>query len=174
MYRKNAKTSKGAFELIEVDSSLSVVEIGGTFVTIWSGEPTLEAVVQSLVMAQALRDRVGRELTLFGVFTDGTKVPLPGGPVSLKMLENWPKLMDTATNIQYVSLVRPGFTSARLISLVVSAFALTPVGLRRKVGIHKTLVEALDAAALIDPTFRRDEVREAIETVTKREFAPVG
>jgi hypothetical protein len=142
---------------------MKIVAVGSVLITIWDGDPSLEDVNVSLDASIALHARTGRPLTLIGILTETAK--MPNNMVRQQMLQNWEKLMKRASNMRYVSFTS-GFTSARLISLLVSAFALTQHG--KHVSVHRTIAEAIREARLIDPTIDAVAVEAAIKTAMKQ------
>lgn len=132
-------------------------------VTIWSGPPTLQDVADSLRAATALKAKIGRPIVLIGILTQKSKVP--DATVRAKMLENWPKLVEIASTVQYISLPT-GFTAARLISLLVEVFALTRHG--KRVSVHRQLSPALFEIEEIEPALNIQALRVAIEAALKK------
>jgi len=141
---------------------IKILEHSNVCVTFWTGTPTAADVSDSLRAAMTLRAKVGRPIVLMGILTPKSK--MPDAEVRKKMLENWPKLVEIASTVQYVSLPT-GFTAARLISMLVEVFALTRHG--RRVSVHRQITPALCEVEEIDPTLNIKELKGMIEAALK-------
>jgi hypothetical protein len=121
------------------------ISLGVVNVAIWSGVPSIQDADDVSRAVQDHARRIGRKIVLVGILADGCK--MPDEKVRGRMGALWPILIDASSTVQFVNMTK-GFVAARMISLLVSVFAL---GQRGQVQIHQTLLPALQEAGRADP-----------------------
>lgn len=118
---------------------------GPVNVAIWSETPSVRDADEVSRSVQDHARRLGRRVVLVGVLADGCK--MPDEQVRKRMADLWPVLIESSVTVQFANLTK-GFIAARMISLLVSVFAL---GQRGQVQIHQSLLPALQEAARAEP-----------------------
>jgi hypothetical protein len=144
---------------------LKSIEHRGALVAIWSGEPTLKDCDEAMQAARACaHHNGGKPIVVVSIFR--ADVWMPSDPVRSRMALHWPHLVALASTIQYVSLPA-GFIAARLISMLVSLFALGQRG-NTAVGVHRALVPMLQDVQKACPGYPVAELEKLIrETVNE-------